>query len=313
MTDEKSDRPGIHHDTASLEAAQWLAKIELGTADENAFETWRAASPAHALAFARVSADWEALGDVATPADAQARKPAARRHVLKSLIAVTVLGSGGALFASRAYAWTTAKTAVGEYRKVRLPDESVLELNTNSEVAWRFEENRRLIWLRRGEMAVTLLPGKPAVLRGKAPLATLQSGTYTARHVGDDVVLTVISGTALIDRPHMAPDVAHDLHQVTMASTGETIRPASHEDVSAMAAWQSGEIIFRDEPLSAAVEEYNRYLVKKIVILDPVVANERVGGRFTTNDPQDFLRALEIAQGLRTLETKDKYVIEKKL
>ena len=42
-------------DRIDAEAADWLAAIECGTADRQAFEQWRSADPAHALAFIRVS------------------------------------------------------------------------------------------------------------------------------------------------------------------------------------------------------------------------------------------------------------------
>ncbi len=314
MTDERPDQPQDLHDQAAVEAAEWLSGMTLGTADMDAFQRWREAHPAHALAFARVSATWEALGDVVGPEDKVVpKKPQTRRTAVFSILAATTVGAGGALYAAHSYAWTTARTRVGEYRKVRLPDSSILELNTDSEVAWRFESTRRLIWLKRGEIAVTLQPGLPTVLLGKSPMATLDAGHYNARHMGDQIVLTVVKGKAQLQGPGTSQPVAVEHQQVTLSAStlGALVRPASSEDLTAATAWQNGEIIFRDEPLEDAAREYNRYLDKKIEILDPRVKAERVGGRFTTTDPHDFLHALDVAQGLHVIETDEKYVIVK--
>jgi ferric-dicitrate binding protein FerR (iron transport regulator) len=50
------------------EAAMWLARLDLETADLAAFELWRGQSPDHAVAFARAHAAWEVAGRVHSPA-----------------------------------------------------------------------------------------------------------------------------------------------------------------------------------------------------------------------------------------------------
>ncbi|NWN13360.1 DUF4880 domain-containing protein, partial [Escherichia coli] len=39
----------------------WLAALDCGRADPAAFEAWRAADPAHAIAFIRISQAWRQL------------------------------------------------------------------------------------------------------------------------------------------------------------------------------------------------------------------------------------------------------------
>jgi transmembrane sensor len=64
-----------------------------------------------------------------------------------------------------------------------------------------------------------------------------------------------------------------------------------------VSAWRRGEIVFQGAPLGAVVEDYNRYLTKKLVIADPELSKLRLGGRFTNSDPSDFLNTLSSSFG----------------
>jgi transmembrane sensor len=72
--------------------------------------------------------------------------------------------------------------------------------------------------------------------------------------------------------------------------------------VQSVQAWRRGEIVFEGQALSAAVEEYNRYLTRKLVIGDDRAGRLRLGGRFLTGDPDSFLDALRTTFGLRIID-----------
>ena len=73
-------------------------------------------------------------------------------------------------------------------------------------------------------------------------------------------------------------------------------------EVQSVQAWRRGEIVFEGQALSVAVEEYNRYLTRKLVIGDDKAAHLRLGGRFLTGDPDSFLDALRTTFGLRIID-----------
>jgi len=77
---------------------------------------------------------------------------------------------------------------------------------------------------------------------------------------------------------------------------------APEDQVQNAQAWRRGEIVFEGQALSVAVEEYNRYLTRKLVVEDARAANLRLGGRFLTGDPDSFLQALRTTFGLRIVE-----------
>ena len=323
------------------EAALWLSRVQLGTVDEEAFARWRDEHPAHALEFARAFANWEALRDAVTVDDLRpsgqrgnpqrgrpsgqrgnpqrGRPPVSsftRRHLLKIAGSGAALAIGGAFWVSQYRGWTTIKTGIGQLRKISLPDTSLVELNTDTEVSWRFNQNRSVIKLVRGEIAVTLRPGVSALFLSTNLIATLLAGKYDARCISDLLRLTVVQGTALIDSPgraSTAPGAVVSAGQSVTATADRTVKIETENNMDGATAWQNGEIVFRDEPLVAAVAEFNRYLTKKIRILAPQAQFQRIGGRFKATNPQAFLRAVSIGLDLRTTETEENYLILPKI
>ena len=84
-----------------------------------------------------------------------------------------------------------------------------------------------------------------------------------------------------------------------MPTGAPVVRSATVDEMAATLAWQRGEILFQHETLGSAVEEYNRYLSRKIIIVDRDLADMPIGGRFTSNDPSAFLRGLQIGFGIK--------------
>ena len=57
--------------------------------------------------------------------------------------------------------------------------------------------------------------------------------------------------------------------------------------------WRSGVLVFRRMTLADAASEFNRYNRKKLVVLDPAVANRKIDGTFPANDVEAFLDAVQ--------------------
>jgi transmembrane sensor len=294
-------------------------QLDLGTADQAAFERWRGQSPAHALAFARAYARWEQLGGNEAPQAEQHVGPSAsRRALMRTAVVAAVIGlGGGGLLTSRAYAWDHAETGVGETRKLMLPDGSVLALNTDSAVAWQFNDRQRVVRLERGEVALDVSPGPGVLSLESDGLRTaLSAGRFNARLKAGALDVMVLRGKASSKAQAPlsadAPIVA-DAYQTLLLTTGEpSVRTVSKQQVAATLAWQDGEILFQDEPLSVALEEYNRYLQGKIVIVDSSLGGIRVGGRFTSTDPSAFLEALEATLDIDARPVNGNYVLTRK-
>lgn len=307
-------RVGIRDDeaqesgTVEAQAAAWWSRLQLGTADRHDFYRWRDADVRHALAFARVQASWETLGEQDGPAVSSSDALLSRRRLLKTAcFGAVFLSAGAGLYGTRALAWDHASTGIGELRRITLPDDSVLELNTDTAVSWHFTGKARQLKLERGEIALTLAGGAPATLATGSVTVTLSAGQFNARTIDDRVSLTAWVGHATLHRnaplfggtSGEATGTALNAGQtVDLTASGLDLLPTTPESRAVLTAWQSGDIVFLNERLEDAADEYNRYLSRKIEVA-PELRDLRVGGRFTTSDPAAFLDAVTIALDAR--------------
>lgn len=297
---------------AEQQAAQWLAKWDRAQ-DANApalqreFDIWHAAHPAHQAAFARLTGLVEAAKQTphgtCTEALASEAPPTwPRRKVLRvaamGMVAAAACGGG---FALPAFAWSTQSSGIGENRPLPLPDGCMARLNTDSQISWRFHTNKREIRLDRGEVALIVAPAIICQVSTSAGLVRLHAGRFNLRLRDGALGLLVLNGQAELMVQNQVQVIAQAGHSLLLAPDGPVLRPSSVHERDSSLAWQNGEILFQNDSLATAVAEYNRYLRRKIVVVDHDLANTTVGGRFTTADPTDFLKSLQLGLGLHVL------------
>lgn len=290
------------------EAALWLARLDSGAADPDAFARWRDADPINAVAFARAAGAWRALE---APSAEAAKPPPARFSRRAAVLALggLVLAGGGAGLSGRALARERASTGVGERRTVRLAPGAVAEINTDSRLSWRARDGDVSLWLERGEAAVTVAAGAaPVILHAAEAACRLAPGRYNARLKDAHLELLIVDGLARSQGPR---DVRAGRGQrLVVRSRTATAGAAPASALDKAAAWPRGELVFDDASLAQAVAEYNRYLEDKLVIGDPAVGRLRIGGRFTSAHADDFLAALQAALPVRARRTADGVLLE---
>jgi transmembrane sensor len=190
----------------------------------------------------------------------------------------------------------SASTPVGGRRTVTLPDGGRIELNTNTKVSWKFDGSRRRIWLERGEANVVVpSDSRPCSVMAGDTRIVLHAGNLNARLTGDKVTLAVLKGDCTLSSDGAGRGAVSHLSANESAVTGAGathVQPLTDDEVQSLLAWRQDELVFHGETLQAAVDEYNRYLTTRMVIIDPSIADIRLGGRFKTNDPEAFLSAL---------------------
>lgn len=305
------------------EAADWLAALDTGQADLAAFEAWRARDSAHVVAFIRVEQAWRRLDRLAEVHVAAAMSaapvapppqavPPRRRALVAAAGAAVAVAGGGLLMSTRATAHIV-ETAVGERRRFYIADRTCLDLNTASRLRWWKTGDTTEVNLLRGEVSLDLSAGAlPCTLDvGRARLR-IEQGHVIARLRGEDASDVV----ALAGRVRLLPSrgQSHDgfvperIKLVVTADT-TTTHPMSDAEVQALSAWQEGELLFDGEPLAAAVTEFNRYLPTPMILEQPEIGRLRLGGRFLTNDPTEFLKALRVNFGIRSQPREGKILL----
>lgn len=297
-------------------AALWLARLDSETGDVEAFRAWRDADPRHALAFVRVAGAWSVLGETSQGAPVrQIRRDISRRRAAMLILGLGATGGAGIFSATRVMARNVVETRVGQVRTVRLSPQAALEVNTDTRLSWRKRGDELSIWLERGEVAVQISgqiseTGRPVRLHAGPVKASLFPGAFNIRSKGADIELTAIRGRAEVDGVRDAQTLGLAEGRTLKALGGEMRAfPTSALVLDRAAAWPRGEIVFKNEPLADAVAEYNRYLDRKVVILDPEISQLRIGGRFTSNDPEVFLAALQASLPVRVQKTSRSVIL----
>ncbi|MCX7170105.1 MAG: hypothetical protein NTY41_07350, partial [Proteobacteria bacterium] len=143
---------------------------------------------------------------------------------------------------------------------------------------------------------------------------------FSVRHrEGDDTQVVVSEGTVVVspqsgslidsivsqdrDRTYL---VAGSLAKFKEGEA-DVIR-LSTQELAGRLAWRSGFISFDGEPLSAAIEEFNRYHRNGIVVSNEI-RSIRIGGYFKVADREGFVRALAFTFGIEPVRLADGAVL----
>jgi transmembrane sensor len=195
----------------------------------------------------------------------------------------------------------TYRTAHGEQSMRMLPDGSVLHLNSDSQVTVRYSGRERLVDLDRGQAFFQVTHDGERGFRVAAGQAqVVDVGTqFDVFSRPDAVVVTVVEGTAAVYRgppplsresplPPSAVRVSAG-YQVEVRGEVGLPRPV---DVPAAVAWLRKQIAFRNEPLGAVVDEFNRYGRTPIELDDEALRSLPITGLFEAYDSESFLAFL---------------------
>jgi transmembrane sensor len=211
------------------------------------------------------------------------------------------------------------RTGVGERRVFRLPDGSSLSLDAQTRVAVRYARDRRELHLEHGRARfnVTKDPLRPfsVIAADKIVVATgtqfsvelLRKQVHVILYEGHVAVLSERPGTA-------APQpVRLELKQIPVDQVFTPGReivmavavPEAHltlTDAPRSLSWESGQLVFEDEPLASAVERVNRYSQDRLEIGDAKAGQTLVSGVFAAGDTAAFVEGVT---GVLRIELRD--------
>ncbi len=286
------------------EASHWLIQLESGTADLRAFEAWCNQDLGNAIAFAEVSQRWQQLDALARsdkPMDEESeervREPLTRRLVLRAAFAVLGAGIAGT-FASKSFARVSVETTIGEQRVLQIGEGVRLELNTQSRLKYRLSSDVLRLWLEQGEIRIEIGNSAPLVrLISHSATTSLSKGQYNVRERGTALDLMVLTGQADSGEDAAKGRVLAG-QTALVGSAAIQVRQSEPIALERAQAWRQGELVFAGESLDFVLGEYNRYLANKIIVSDASLSRLRLGGRFTSQDPSEFLSALDASFGV---------------
>ncbi len=240
--------------------------------------------------------------------------------VCVALTAMAFLRDGEWLGLPRTY-----QTAHAEQTTWRLPDGSVMHLNSDTRVTVRYSNAERLIALDRGQAHFQVAKNAQRRFRvatDSADVIAIGTSFDVYRKAGATLV-TVVEGKVAVVPPSSAqsqpsagqtPSVSQSAFeqdasgrvavgvQLTAGQRVEMDESAAPLQVPVSlresTAWLQREIVFEQRPLADVAEEFNRYARTPIDILDPQLRELRLSGAFNAYDTDSFIAFLQRLDGV---------------
>ena len=217
---------------------------------------------------------------------------------------------------------TTIQTERGERREVALADGSVLEVDPQTRIRVAFEEHARRIVLERGRalFRVAKNSARPFLVEADGTTVRAVGTAFGVERQQQGVIVTVAEGkvgvygsnvpasqevnetstpggsaspsTAAKQGPIPREILLTAGQQVRMPSSGaaEPVRTVNSEREL---AWAKGQLVFDNESVAGAVEEFNRYNRVQLHVTDEALAMRPVSGVFDASDPESFIGFLQ--------------------
>jgi transmembrane sensor len=257
------------------------------------------------------------------PQEEGAAPQAVRRRVVLMTpavaLAVLLAGALGMRIYSEQSEWESLSTAIGDYRRLPLPDGSMLELNTASELRFRLSGKLREIELAAGEarFRVTHDAGRPFVVSagntviravgteftvriqetGKVDVIVAEGVVAVTHRVRDGVIRELLHGRQA--PPLQGGAAVEERHRVTDDGGQFTVVEMTRRQIDAHDAWRNNMLLFEDVPLREIVAEFNRYNRTRLEIDDPSIVDVPIGGRYSPRDVEGFLENLGTVMSVR--------------
>jgi len=219
------------------------------------------------------------------------------------------------------------ETRHGEQQTHRLPDNSVLHLNTDSAVTVRYSKTERLAVLTSGEADFEVAHEAGRAFRVSAGSAeVLDLGTkFDVRLLNDATVITVVEGRVAVRPSAMLSSGGRDSsdsrsasfvqlganEQISVTEGTWPVAPRA-VDASRATAWLRREIVFEHEPLERVAVEFNRYAATPIEITSPALRDLQISGVFAADDTEEFIAFLRSLEGVIVDVTPTRIRVSKK-
>ena len=308
------------------DAAAWVARLgsdQCTRADDEAFEAWLTADPAHAAAYADHAELWDGLRAAAADAEVRAALLGAQVRALpppRPAVSrrAAIAGFGTAAAASLAVFATPGidrvrgvyRTRKGQQRQVILADGSRLMLDTDSRIDVTFSDADRRIVLEKGRAHFKVAkdaarPFRVFVggdeVRAIGTAFDVRKDRLGAKVTLEEGVVAVYRSDAVKVDGVRAPSAVLRPGQQAKLLPAAPVKVAA-VDLGREQAWRFGRMILDNAPLGEAIEDLNRYGGRRVVLADPALADMKVSGVFHTRDPEAFVEGITAAFPVRLAE-----------
>lgn len=327
------------------EASTWFTELHgdaLDPAAQAEFNAWLRRSPEHVQAYLQIAALWEDADMLASrlgadfedliararqeqnvyplewaresaptsrAAEVPTKQPVGSGHrgllPIAASVAALLVTAASWLYLQRG----VYSTDIGEQRSITLEDGSSVELNARSRLKVHFTERQRSVELIAGQALFR-------VAKDPARVFVVQSGDARVRAVGTEfdvyrkrsgTIVTVVEGRVAATSEHDAEVLLQAGEQLMVSA----VAPAAPKlvDTAMATAWTEKKLAFDGTPLREAVEEFNRYNRRQLVIRDPSLYEFHVSGVFPSTDSARMIDVLRRRFAVTAIESGDRIEI----
>lgn len=319
------ETPQAIHDSA----VEWVARIDRSGDDPDTqaeLDAWLAGDDRRRGAYYRAQVAWMMLDRASVLRGGQQEEAAAEVDRNAWLSRRRMMLGGGAVAASLAALvagvgfWPRPteriETAVGEIRRVPLKDGSFAAVNTQTQLAVTLRPEVRQVALAQGEAWFQ-------VAHDRARPFIVEVGDVRVKAVGTAFSVRKTENGADVQVTEGVVEVwsVGDEGNVRRVSAGartfvsDTSGPAPAVEASIAIdrslSWRSGQLIFDGDTLGEAAAEFNRYNAIKVEVADTALAQEKMIGRFRTNEPDAFARAAAGILGAHATFEDDRIILSR--
>jgi transmembrane sensor len=306
--------PSLHPSAhAEEQASLWAARLdgsELSAADRRELEAWLAADPAHRTllsSYCQFSADLEQqlpllagvrdeLAEARTAPQAARPFPWLRRPVL----AGATLAAAAAL---AVFLWPgqpqnhsqNLGTSVADRQEFTLPDGSHIELNAQTAAVVELNATERRVRLAGGEAFFRIAKDADRPFFVETPAGSVRvTGTeFNVRtESASGLEVTVLEGSVQVRPGGKATQALRAGDRLVSEQQQVDVTALTASQLADALAWRQGRIVFEAAPLREALARFARYHGRTLTASDDA-ALQRVGGRYSLDDLDGFLTALE--------------------
>ncbi len=234
-----------------------------------------------------------------------------------TVLVVLVVAIGWSILRSEGYVAQTYHSATGEVRNVVLPDGSIVDLNTQTELEWVGSPSDRRVRLIRGEAYFQVVhdASRPfRIMLAHSEVQVLGTRFDVYQMADGDVRVSVISGTVAVEALDDGQGVPSWSRRLTSGQQIEYSPVGLVADVHSIVApkvirWREGMMETQGEPLKDFVSDISRYTTERIVIADPRAATQQVGGAFSVRNVNATLDRLSHIAPVTVTHEQDEVIL----
>jgi transmembrane sensor len=335
------------------EASAWFAEFrsdEMDAQTRAAFSDWLLRSPEHMRAYLEIAAAWSELPDdpqqrIDVSAFLQraresndavvtlSREPRAlqrssnwRSRAVGALAASVVLIAAGWMAAVWLALGPTYTTGIGERHRIRLADNSVVELSARSSIKVQFSSGARMVTLKEGQALFEVAKDKsrPFVVRSDTAAVRAVGTRFDVNRKSSGTVVTVVEGRVAVvldsaigrNRGLSAFDmdkkpVYLDPGEQSVVTAAQVSAP-QRADVESVTGWIHDRLTFSDTPLAEVAEVFNRYSTQQLAIVDTELRVLGINGIYSTTEPRTLIDFLRAQPNLEVIEQDQRIVVSRR-